>query len=213
MARRSVAEKRRKQILMGLFLAANERGLLECSLADVARHAGVSKGILHYYFESKEQMLAALVQAVEREHLPRLLASFDTIDDPVERLRTFIWFPLKGWDTSRRPLARLWIEMWGLAGQYPAIEAFIRKLQHDLRALLARCIEDGMQRGSFSAISDSERAAALVLACMEGLILQWRFNPEETNFKGQLAALEHILVADVPLTDAEPSMEPTSVLR
>jgi AcrR family transcriptional regulator len=63
---------KRRQIMDGartVFLAAGFDG---ASMNDVARAAGVSKGTLYVYFESKEQLFEALIREERRQQAERL---------------------------------------------------------------------------------------------------------------------------------------------
>jgi AcrR family transcriptional regulator len=58
---------RRQQIMKaGLELFASE-GYSHCSIAQLAQHAGISKGLMYNYFESKEALLAAIVEKGVKE--------------------------------------------------------------------------------------------------------------------------------------------------
>jgi len=50
----------------GLELFASE-GYSHCSIAQLAKHAGISKGLMYNYFESKEALLAAIVEKGVKE--------------------------------------------------------------------------------------------------------------------------------------------------
>jgi AcrR family transcriptional regulator len=55
-------ESRRKQIMdSALELYATE-GFSKCSIALLAQHAGISKGLMYNYFNSKEELLAAVIE-------------------------------------------------------------------------------------------------------------------------------------------------------
>jgi AcrR family transcriptional regulator len=75
------ASAKRRQIMEGartVFLASGFDG---ASMNDVARVAGVSKGTLYVYFESKEQLFEALVREERRQQAERLTdVSFESND-------------------------------------------------------------------------------------------------------------------------------------
>jgi TetR/AcrR family fatty acid metabolism transcriptional regulator len=52
---------RRAQILRCAIEAIAESGYGRASLAEIARRAGVSKGVVSYYFASKDELLAQVV--------------------------------------------------------------------------------------------------------------------------------------------------------
>jgi AcrR family transcriptional regulator len=75
--------RKRQQILDGarrLFLA---EGFDAVSMADIAREAGVSKGTLYVYFESKEELFAELVRIEKDKHFSPIFA-LDPNDHDVE---------------------------------------------------------------------------------------------------------------------------------
>jgi AcrR family transcriptional regulator len=72
---------KRRQIMEGARTAFLAAGFDGASMNDVARVAGVSKGTLYVYFESKEQLFEALIREERRQQAERLMdCSFDTDD-------------------------------------------------------------------------------------------------------------------------------------
>lgn len=65
-------------------------GFDEAKIATIARRAGMTSANVHYYFESKD----ALVAAVADRAYERLFADLARLDDPVERLHRYVAFHL-----------------------------------------------------------------------------------------------------------------------
>ncbi|MEK7403330.1 MAG: TetR/AcrR family transcriptional regulator [Gemmatimonadota bacterium] len=64
-----MSERRERPSSDGLILEAAKRlvrrgGAAQVSMGDVAAEAGVSKALIHYHFEDKDSLLAALVESV-----------------------------------------------------------------------------------------------------------------------------------------------------
>src|ERR1700722_9960797 len=79
---------KRRQILDGarrVFLADGFDG---ASMNDIARVAGVSKGTLYVYFDSKEALFEALIREDRKQQAERLVFPGDT-NDPREQLASF----------------------------------------------------------------------------------------------------------------------------
>lgn len=75
---------KRRQILEGARRMFLSHGFEGTSMQDVARAAGVSKGTLYVYFDSKEAMFAALVQqecSVLQDSVRRLARGSGTVHD------------------------------------------------------------------------------------------------------------------------------------
>jgi AcrR family transcriptional regulator len=77
---------RRGQIVRAAAAVLGRQGYGDTSLKDVAREAGVAPGLLHYYFESKQELLLEVVVAMEREMIRDWQAAVEQIDDPLERI-------------------------------------------------------------------------------------------------------------------------------
>src|SRR5260370_39103141 len=72
---------KRRQIMEGARTVFLADGFDGASMNDIARVAGVSKGTLYVYFESKEQLFEALIRGERRKQAERLTdCSFETND-------------------------------------------------------------------------------------------------------------------------------------
>src|ERR1700716_3954510 len=77
---------RRGQIVRAATAVLARQGYAATSLKDVAREAGVAPGLLHYYFESKQELLLEVVSGMEREMTADWQAAVANIEDPLERI-------------------------------------------------------------------------------------------------------------------------------
>ncbi len=83
--------ERRKERTRGALLAAGqrlfgERGFEAATVAEIAEGADVAIGSFYNYFETKDELLAALLQETLAEHLRRMQARRAGIDDPAEAI-------------------------------------------------------------------------------------------------------------------------------
>jgi AcrR family transcriptional regulator len=58
-----VVEDRREQIINAAMHVFSEKGFTKATNKDVAREAGITPGLIYYYFESKEKLLEAMVES------------------------------------------------------------------------------------------------------------------------------------------------------
>jgi AcrR family transcriptional regulator len=77
---------RRTKIVRAAARVLGRQGYGATSLKDVAREAGVAPGLLHYYFESKEDLLLEVVVVMERQMIAEWRAAVSEVDDPLERI-------------------------------------------------------------------------------------------------------------------------------
>lgn len=80
-SREQYLQERREQILDAAVDVFGQKGFAAANVADIAKAAGVAKGTIYLYFESKEAVFTTLM--AERSFLPRL-AHLVEEDQPVE---------------------------------------------------------------------------------------------------------------------------------
>lgn len=68
----------RDRLLEGMAAAVDEKGFAETTIADIARHARVSKRTFYEHFATKQDCLLALYVASSERALARIAASIDT---------------------------------------------------------------------------------------------------------------------------------------
>lgn len=87
MTREEQKEQRRQQIIVtGLNLFV-KKGFTGTKIADIAREAGMSTGLLFHYFPSKEKLLEELVRmGLEGSRMPLQLQ----VDSPIDFFRVFV---------------------------------------------------------------------------------------------------------------------------
>src|SRR5579864_7193233 len=68
-----VIEDRREQILDAAMRVFSQKGFAKATNKDIAREAGITPGLIYYYFESKESLLATILE--ERSPI-KLIRSF-----------------------------------------------------------------------------------------------------------------------------------------
>jgi AcrR family transcriptional regulator len=82
-------ESRRKQIMDAALELFAQEGYANCSIAQLASYAGISKGLMYNYFESKEALLVAIIE----DGISEILNYFDPNHDGVltsEELAGFV---------------------------------------------------------------------------------------------------------------------------
>ena len=148
-----------------------EKGFTATRLDEVAARAGVSKGTLYLYFDSKEALFKAVIQEGIVPALEAGEAMLAECDDPVLLLRQI----LHGWwlrigSTELGGIPKL---MMAEAGNFPDLAAFYDEavIQRGMR-LVRTVVERGIARGVFRPI-DLDNLATVLIAPLLHLAL-WR---------------------------------------
>jgi AcrR family transcriptional regulator len=99
-----------------------QTGCAGLSVRALAAHAGVTPGMFHYHFASKEQFLRQLLSALYDEMFAALVEQAALPAAPLERLRAALRLLARFARANRPLLARLWTD--ALAGEAAAREFF-----------------------------------------------------------------------------------------
>jgi AcrR family transcriptional regulator len=189
------SEDSRRQVLDAAIATLAARGLASTSIQDIADAAGLSKGAVHYHFESKDELLQhVLGRCCESIH-ERVRAVFEEPGLPMERVRRAL---SEMWAVRRDgiPEFRVLSELHTLSRQNEAIR---KALGLALRKAREQIIEVGLNRlieMGLKARCGHSVAPRLILATLDGLSLQHEVDPippeEEIEI---LKALEITLIA------------------
>ena len=71
-------QDRPQEITAAAFAAFAENGYTATKVEDVARRAGVSKGLLYLYFKTKEELFKAVIRSVVSSRVDELTRALDT---------------------------------------------------------------------------------------------------------------------------------------
>ena len=86
------ASDRRLEFINAAEALFNEKGFENTSVDDIVQRVGVAKGLFYYYFKSREELLAAIVDRIldEMEQIALvLIRAYPSDDGRVETVRSF----------------------------------------------------------------------------------------------------------------------------
>ncbi len=166
--RRPSVEERRNEILEVTCQVVIERGFGATRIGDVAAKLGVSTGLIHYHFESKDQLLAEAFQWAAEADLARLHAEVERGATAIERLERVI--RLYG-HVEAEPGWMLWIDGWGEALRSPTLQKISQELDLQWQQVMADVVREGVAADEFLC-PDPEATSWRLTALLDGLGLQ-----------------------------------------
>jgi len=149
MARRTRKEQRPEEILEAALEEFVAKGYAQTRLDDVARRAGISKGLVYVYFSTKEELFKAVIRRFLVPHVELLRSRVDTWQLSSEALlRGPVLELMKRVASSRiHELLRLLIAE---GPRHPDLTAFYyREVVSRGIGLMQAIIERGVARGEF----------------------------------------------------------------
>jgi TetR/AcrR family transcriptional repressor of bet genes len=163
MPRPSNTDQRRAQITGALVKVMAKRGYDGASIGDIARAARLTPGLVHYHFESKQEILLAALDDLVTGHASRLAARLESAgNEPAAQIAAFIDFHLGlGADADPEALA-CWILLSGEALREPKVRIGFQEAIAATVDRLAEVIREGVARRVFTCSSVDAAASALV---------------------------------------------------
>ena len=107
--------RRRRELIEATITSIARHGLSRTTVAKVAKIAGLSTGIVNFYFHSKQALLLATLEHVDREFELRQREALERAgEDPVQLLEAMIEVDFDPEVCDRRRIA-VWAAFWGEA--------------------------------------------------------------------------------------------------
>jgi AcrR family transcriptional regulator len=159
------ADNRERLIAAG-YAVLSENGYEATTVKEVARIAGVSPGLFHYYFASKEELLIAVLREAGARY-GRFMQELRTTV-PADQFLEAAFAAVQERVRQEPGWYRLRYELFALGLRDPAFLPVLGEMLAYIRQMFARAFQ-GLTGG------DEVRAqalAAVVLACFDGLALQ-----------------------------------------
>lgn len=137
------------------------RGFAATKLEDVARAAGVSKGLPYLYFKSKEELFKAVITEAIAAPLTRATELVDSFEGTTEELLRVLVDRFR--EFSESPAGGVIKLILAEAGNFPDVARFYCA-DFDLRGreLFAKTLRRGVARGEFRPLPDIDAAAIVV---------------------------------------------------
>ncbi|MHB1629969.1 MAG: TetR/AcrR family transcriptional regulator [Bacilli bacterium] len=163
----------RKQLIDSAYKVLAKKGYEAASVKEIASEAGVSPGLIHYYFASKEELFMAVVKEATDEYcrqMQSLRATFSgsklagtALAEPMQRSK------------SRPDWYRLRYELFVLGLRNPSLLPGVKELILKGREGVMETIQAVAPNLDAETLN---RLAAILFACFDGLALQALVDPD-----------------------------------
>ena len=174
---RALESEKAKRIVDAMRESVARRGSAGSTFDHVAREAGVSRGLLHYYFGTKERLLVEVVRRDSEIRLGALAASLgdartadDFIDALVRSLEQLI--------EDDPGFVVLMHELFTLSRRNEEIAGELATLSRVARTDIAASLKAKQDEGVVRLGDEPEAVAGVLLALADGLSLRFLIEPD-----------------------------------
>ena len=155
----------------------------------------MSTGLIHYYFDSKEQLLAEAFRYAARQEMESLEADLASAPNAVARLDQVIqnYAP-----DSDEVDWLLWIDSWGEALRNPMMRAISQELDERSTSVVTRVIAEGVASGEFDC-PDPNATAWVLVGLLDGLGVQLTVHDGVISREQLIKHVRRVAIAELGL--------------
>lgn len=169
-------ERRRQQLIDATIKCISKKGLGSLTLADVAKEAGLSQGIVNLHFNSKDNLLSETLRFLIEDYDAQFMRAVNKSSGAAETLLALMEMDLKPAICDRKKLS-VWFAFWGEVKAVPTYQkicaAYDDKFDEIVCELCERIISEGKYR-DISAQTVTDTLSSLT----DGLWLSCLVNPK-----------------------------------
>ena len=195
---RQLSGEKAQRIVNAMRESVATRGAAGSTFEHVAREAGVSRGLLHYYFGTKERLLVEVVRRDTELRIARLdemLAEARSADDVLDVLVSSLTDMI---DNDPGYFLLLY-ELFSAGRRNPDIQHEVGQLFEATRSHVAKVLRAKEDEGILSLRFDAEAVVAYLLAVADGFALQSLSDPSRDitpALNAGAASARFLLVSD-----------------
>ncbi len=161
----------RLQIMSAAYRLLAEKGYDAATIKEIAQEAGVAPGLIHYYFQSKDQLLLEVLKEAADRYVRQMEQLGETLDGHNLMLAAFA--EPKQQLEQEPEWHRLRCELFALGLRNPKFLPAASAILTEGR----RCIGELVRKIAGQSVAEPNATAAVLLAALDGLALQHLLDP------------------------------------
>jgi AcrR family transcriptional regulator len=174
---RALTSEKAQRIVAAMRQSVALRGTAGSTFERVSREAGVSRGLLHYYFGTKEKLLVAAVRhdcELRLQRLEQQLAGASTADAFVGLMAQSLQETIR----EEPDFVTLLFELFTLSRRNEDIAVEFTALQRRMREHLAGMLAGAQREGVLALHAEPEAVAEILFSLADGFALRMLSEPD-----------------------------------
>src|SRR3954451_8488810 len=195
---RELSGDKAQRIVDAMRVSVAKRGAAGSTFEYVAREAGVSRGLLHYYFGTKERLLVEVVRRDAEIRVARLDAALEkakSVDDVLDVLVAILTDMIE----NEPAFFLLLYELFSAGRRNPDIQKEVGQLFERTRSHVADVLRSKEEEGVLSLRFAAEDVVSFLFALGDGFALQALSDPSRDStgaFEAGAASARFLLVSE-----------------
>ena len=159
-----------------------QAGYDNASVAAICQTADVSKGAFYYHFSSKQNLFLAIIEDWLGGVDQQLASTVETTDSVPDAIQNMAGTLSAAFEIASGQLP-MFLEFMVQASRDEEIWPKVVEPYRAYQQQIARIIQLGIQEGSFSADTDADNSAWVMISLAVGLLLQSVMDPQAENWE------------------------------
>lgn len=165
----------RERLLVAAAGCFAKKGYASCTVADIARAAGLAQGAMYVHFQSKEELF---IEMIAREHAQGAQKARQALDT-TEHLAGILAIMESCVRDVGYPVDHgLWTEILAVAARDERVRASFRQSDRLMREVFARLLVSAAEAGEIDPGLDFEAVSCWLYALVDGLIARTAIDPD-----------------------------------
>jgi TetR/AcrR family fatty acid metabolism transcriptional regulator len=188
-----IAPRRRAEIIEATYFCIALKGYSNITMQDIADSAGVSKGVIHYYFRSKEDLFLSVFEKLIGDLDNHIAAKVSRAKTPPEKICAIISAVFEKVRENKKFQVVL-LDFWAHSTKHPTLKAANANQYGRYRHMTKKIIAEGIESGYFKEC-EPDRVASALIGLIEGLVIQWIFDEKAFDLRRAQKIAEEIIMA------------------
>jgi AcrR family transcriptional regulator len=177
MTTRPRSDDKAQAILDAACRCLSEKGHTATTISEIAAEAGVSRGLLHYYFKNKEELMARAMRAAG-DDLYDLFEDAFVQSESAEHLAARLTGMLRAVVGSDAAYMNLTLECWAMARESPLVYEEMQNMYRRALRAFRGGLADAKERGIICPAIPLDGLASFLLGTTDGLVAQFYLQPD-----------------------------------
>jgi len=171
-------ESRRREILEAAMNCFARQGFHRTTMQDIVGETGLSAGAIYRYFQSKEDIVAAIASERHAIEATMLDQALDRVDVALALRQLIRGLLGRLADPEEQRWRRITVQVWAEALRNERVMQVVREGLDEPIEILAELIQRGQREGTLPRDLDPVGAARVCAAIFHGLVLQQAWDPK-----------------------------------
>jgi len=193
--RNSIYDTRRTQLTAAAYNVVSKKGYYNFTIKDIADEAGMSAGLVHYYFKNKQDLLLNLLRQINTNIRVALQNDLANIEDPVDKLSVFI---LRACNLiiEEKNYFYVLLDFWTQLNHNERMRKAIQKLYQSYRKVCWDILNEGIIQGKINQI-DVSYTATMIVSMVQGLIIQYVIEPDAFDYSYYVNKIKNQIIETI----------------